>query len=131
MNRKRDNMESQQSTRILPQFLQRFVVIELAIFGGVALLCLVGGALTPISYTNGLFMASVVVLAIAGIAGMSTRSRGDGMTRAIETMNPDMLKQRAEQTRGMSEAAGAFTMQTFLIGLVPMVASIFLSFVRL
>jgi hypothetical protein len=124
-------MVSRKTTRMLSRFFQFFAITEIVIFSGVALLVRFAGELNRATYANGLFIASAIVLVIGGMAAMSTRSRGDGLSRAIETMNPDMLKERVEHTRGMSDAAGELTMQTLLIGIVPLTASIFLAFVRL
>jgi hypothetical protein len=128
---KGNHMVSRKTTRMLSRFFQFFAIAEIVIFSGVALLVRFSGELNRTTYANGLFVASVVVLVIGGIAAMSTHSSGDTMTRAIEIMNPDLIKARVEHAQGMSDAFGAFTMQVVLIGIVPLVASIFLLVVRL
>ncbi len=122
-------MQSQKSTQVSLPFWQQFAIAEMVIFSGVALLCKLSGELSRTTYANGLFLASIVVLGIGAFAALSTRSRGDSLSRYLENINPDQLKERVEHTRAIGDAIGGLTMKIVIIGIVPLVASIYLALV--
>jgi hypothetical protein len=124
------DMVSRKTTRLLSRFFQFFAIAEIVIFSAVATLCKLLGELSRTTFANGLFIAAAIVFVISGFMLLSARNNSDSLTRYLEMFNPDLSKERVENTRSISDDLNGLTMRVALIGIVPLVTALFLSFVR-
>ncbi|MFN8373880.1 MAG: hypothetical protein U0694_13520 [Anaerolineae bacterium] len=124
-------MESRQTTRLLPQIGLVFLLVEGVIFGGVALLCLLGGELTRLSYLNGLFLAGALIMGLGALVIFGNRSRVHPASRAAENLNLNMelMKEHVRHAQAINEDIWSLGPLVALAGLLPIVASVALSLV--
>jgi hypothetical protein len=122
--------EQERPLNTFSRYLVLFVVSEIAIFVGVAVVCLVGGWNTLNDYATGLFIAGAVVIGIGGAIVMgSNRYTGDLTTRYIETVHEEDGKTRLHRYQRENESSRLFALKAFMIGIIPFVTSIGLSIV--
>jgi hypothetical protein len=125
-------MEQQRDLNTLGKFVRTFAIWEIAIFGGVALICYFGGWRTWSDYATGLFIAGTVVMGIGAFSVMGTnRVTGDVTIRYIETVSDENMKQRNRRYFREMELSRILAFKSVFIGIVPFLVGIALTFLML
>jgi hypothetical protein len=112
------------------RFLRTLVLINLAIFGGVGLICWLGGWRTLDQYGNGLMLAGAAALAF----GVYSVSGGWHGSRSFDyqfaaSAGEDSVHKSANRERQEAGANYAFLGQMCVIGFLPIVVGILLQLV--
>ncbi|NWF68505.1 MAG: hypothetical protein HXY40_05415 [Chloroflexi bacterium] len=116
----------------LGQFLVLFAVSQAVIFGGLALLCWFNGWLKLTDYANGLFIIGALVMGIGAFSVMGSNAYTGNITyRYIETVSDEDLKSRTRRYQRDNENSRIIALKAAIIGLVPLLSGIALTFATL
>lgn len=114
------------------KFVTMFLITEVAIFVGIAIVCWFGGWRTLNDYATGLFIAGALVMGIGAFSVMgSNRYTGDLTTRYIETVSDEDGKTRQLRYQRESESSRVLALKAAIIGIIPLIMGIGLTIVPL
>ncbi|MFN8373879.1 MAG: hypothetical protein U0694_13515 [Anaerolineae bacterium] len=125
-------MEQERSIETFARFVVLFMVAEIAIFAGTAVVCWVGGWHTLNDYATGLFIAGALMMGIGGASVMgSNKYTGDLTIRYVETVSDEDGKSRQRRYQRENESSRLFALKAALIGIIPLLLGIALTIIPL
>lgn len=118
-------MTSEPRPQTWPGFLKRFALYQIIIFGVVSAIWWFGGWRTATDYANALFLAGSLIIIFGGQRVFATQSLDRSFkVRYAETIGSDGIGGSSRRLLLESESNFARAARLFLIGLVPILASI-------
>ncbi|MBI5666773.1 MAG: hypothetical protein HZC41_02090 [Chloroflexi bacterium] len=118
-------MAQERHPQTLLGFPKRFVLYQIIIFGVVTAVWWFGGWRTANDYANALFIAGALIIVFGGQRVFATQSLDRSFkVRYAETVGSDRIGGSSRRLLLESESNFARAARLFLIGLVPILASI-------
>ena len=108
-------------------FVRQLLLIDLAIFGGVGIICLVGGWHTWTDYGNGLVLAVAALITVALFSALGGWQSTSGFRyQYAATAGPDDAHARAQQAMQDRNGGLGFVLYMLLVAILPVAVAFLL-----